>query len=361
MEMLDRKGKKKKNWKAKLALNRKQGLPAQWNALLKGSKITAEDAAKNPQAVLEALEFYTEQTKREHDFDIEPSRSPASPSQRSPDIRKPSSERRSPSPSFKATRAAPSPPSSRSDHSPRRPPPPRPVRSNDSSISDMNSPPSSSASSLEGRMADMSMDHRSSHTRYHNPSSRGDPSSKDTGDIQVMSPSNPRSPRSHSPSSSSGSASRPRPPLYPKDVSRSGSSASYSHGAAVIQNAMARSNSQRGISPGPSSSSERSDRRERERERDAMEREQERQLRKQKEREAEHRARELERRQQKERQRERERERERERDREREKEPSRAPPPADNTAPAAKPVGRRQKAQQMNDAEIMEKLRKFSD
>lgn len=42
-----------------------QGLPDQWNALLKGSKITAEDAAKNPQAVLEALEFYTEQTRRE--------------------------------------------------------------------------------------------------------------------------------------------------------------------------------------------------------------------------------------------------------------------------------------------------------
>ncbi|KAG1177929.1 hypothetical protein G6F70_001056 [Rhizopus microsporus] len=39
------------------------GLPDQWNALLKGSKITPEDAAKNPQAVLEALEFYTEQTR----------------------------------------------------------------------------------------------------------------------------------------------------------------------------------------------------------------------------------------------------------------------------------------------------------
>lgn len=33
--------------------------------MLKGSKITPEDAAKNPQAVLEALEFYTEQTRRE--------------------------------------------------------------------------------------------------------------------------------------------------------------------------------------------------------------------------------------------------------------------------------------------------------
>ncbi|KAI8335390.1 kinase-like domain-containing protein [Chlamydoabsidia padenii] len=41
------------------------GLPDQWNTLLKGSKITPEDAAKNPQAVLEALEFYTEQNRRE--------------------------------------------------------------------------------------------------------------------------------------------------------------------------------------------------------------------------------------------------------------------------------------------------------
>ncbi|OBZ81929.1 Serine/threonine-protein kinase SKM1 [Choanephora cucurbitarum] len=39
------------------------GLPDQWNVLLKGSKITPEDAAKNPQAVLEALEFYTEQAR----------------------------------------------------------------------------------------------------------------------------------------------------------------------------------------------------------------------------------------------------------------------------------------------------------
>ncbi|RCH96672.1 Protein kinase, partial [Rhizopus stolonifer] len=41
------------------------GLPDQWTRLLKGSAITAEDAAKNPQAVLDVLEFYTEQTKRE--------------------------------------------------------------------------------------------------------------------------------------------------------------------------------------------------------------------------------------------------------------------------------------------------------
>ncbi|KAI9245558.1 kinase-like domain-containing protein [Phascolomyces articulosus] len=41
------------------------GLPEQWNALLKGSKITPEDAAKNPQAVLEALEFFTDQARKE--------------------------------------------------------------------------------------------------------------------------------------------------------------------------------------------------------------------------------------------------------------------------------------------------------
>ncbi|KAL1931357.1 hypothetical protein VTP01DRAFT_9499 [Rhizomucor pusillus] len=43
------------------------GLPDQWTQLLKGSAITAEDAAKNPQAVLDVLEFYTEQTKRENE------------------------------------------------------------------------------------------------------------------------------------------------------------------------------------------------------------------------------------------------------------------------------------------------------
>lgn len=44
-----------------------QGLPDQWTKLLKGSAITPEDAAKNPQAVLDVLEFYTEQTKREQE------------------------------------------------------------------------------------------------------------------------------------------------------------------------------------------------------------------------------------------------------------------------------------------------------
>ncbi|KAI8576344.1 hypothetical protein K450DRAFT_257307 [Umbelopsis ramanniana AG] len=39
------------------------GLPDQWNTLLKHSKITEEDAAKNPQAVLDVLQFFTEQAK----------------------------------------------------------------------------------------------------------------------------------------------------------------------------------------------------------------------------------------------------------------------------------------------------------
>lgn len=34
---------------------------------MKGSAITAEDAAKNPQAVIDVLEFYAEQTKREEE------------------------------------------------------------------------------------------------------------------------------------------------------------------------------------------------------------------------------------------------------------------------------------------------------
>lgn len=42
-------------------------MPDQWTRLLKGSAITAEDAAKNPQAVLDVLEFYAEQTKREEE------------------------------------------------------------------------------------------------------------------------------------------------------------------------------------------------------------------------------------------------------------------------------------------------------
>ncbi|KAG0057620.1 Protein kinase [Gryganskiella cystojenkinii] len=40
------------------------GMPETWSKLLTGSAITKEDYANNPQAVLEVLEFYTDQTKR---------------------------------------------------------------------------------------------------------------------------------------------------------------------------------------------------------------------------------------------------------------------------------------------------------
>lgn len=43
------------------------GLPDQWTRLLTSSAITKEDYAKNPQAVLDVLEFYTESQKRERD------------------------------------------------------------------------------------------------------------------------------------------------------------------------------------------------------------------------------------------------------------------------------------------------------
>ncbi|KAG9125745.1 Protein kinase [Ceratobasidium sp. 392] len=43
------------------------GLPDQWTKLLTSSAITREDYAKNPQAVLEVLEFYTDHQKRENE------------------------------------------------------------------------------------------------------------------------------------------------------------------------------------------------------------------------------------------------------------------------------------------------------
>ncbi|CAG8439813.1 7373_t:CDS:10 [Ambispora gerdemannii] len=43
------------------------GLPEQWTKLLTASAITKEDYAKNPQAVLDVLEFYTENQKRERE------------------------------------------------------------------------------------------------------------------------------------------------------------------------------------------------------------------------------------------------------------------------------------------------------
>lgn len=42
-----------------------QGMPDQWSKLLTKSAITREDYAKDPQAVLDVLEFYTDHQKRE--------------------------------------------------------------------------------------------------------------------------------------------------------------------------------------------------------------------------------------------------------------------------------------------------------
>ena len=40
-------------------------MPDQWSKLLTKSAITREDYAKDPQAVLDVLEFYTDHQKRE--------------------------------------------------------------------------------------------------------------------------------------------------------------------------------------------------------------------------------------------------------------------------------------------------------
>ncbi len=61
------------------------GLPEQWSKLLTTSAITREDYEKNPQAVLDVLEFYTDIQKRERDdyglgtptMNIQPGRKPS--------------------------------------------------------------------------------------------------------------------------------------------------------------------------------------------------------------------------------------------------------------------------------------------
>jgi len=50
---------------SKLMSNDEQGMPDQWSKLLTKSAITREDYAKDPQAVLDVLEFYTDHQKRE--------------------------------------------------------------------------------------------------------------------------------------------------------------------------------------------------------------------------------------------------------------------------------------------------------
>lgn len=54
-----------------------QGLPEQWNRLLHSSAITKEDYAKDPQAVVDVLEFYTDaqsllESDDSNDFGLSP-------------------------------------------------------------------------------------------------------------------------------------------------------------------------------------------------------------------------------------------------------------------------------------------------
>ncbi len=55
------------------------GLPQEWEKLLTASAITKEDYKKNPQAVIEVLEFYSEHKKREQHPEIFPSSIPTPP------------------------------------------------------------------------------------------------------------------------------------------------------------------------------------------------------------------------------------------------------------------------------------------
>lgn len=55
------------------------GLPMEWERLLTASAITKEDYQKNPQAVIEVLEFYSDITKRAQNPDAYPSLTPTPP------------------------------------------------------------------------------------------------------------------------------------------------------------------------------------------------------------------------------------------------------------------------------------------
>lgn len=60
------------------------GLPEEWSKLLNSSAITKEDYQKNPQAVIEVLEFYTEGQQRMQNPNAYPGMAPTPPQARSP-------------------------------------------------------------------------------------------------------------------------------------------------------------------------------------------------------------------------------------------------------------------------------------
>ena len=55
------------------------GLPTEWERLLKTSAITKEDYKKNPEAVVEVLQFYSDITNRQENPDVYPSLTPTPP------------------------------------------------------------------------------------------------------------------------------------------------------------------------------------------------------------------------------------------------------------------------------------------
>ncbi len=62
------------------------GLPMEWEKLLTASAITKEDYQKNPQAVIEVLEFYSDITKRAQNPDTYPSLTPTPPVHTNPNM-----------------------------------------------------------------------------------------------------------------------------------------------------------------------------------------------------------------------------------------------------------------------------------
>ncbi|WEW56486.1 Protein kinase [Emydomyces testavorans] len=95
------------------------GLPAEWEKLLTASAITKEDYKKNPQAVIEVLEFYSDIKMREQDPQYYQGMGPGySPSQRAPESghsspgQRPAMQRSETSPSPRQYGEIPTPPGS---------------------------------------------------------------------------------------------------------------------------------------------------------------------------------------------------------------------------------------------------------
>ncbi|KAL1926385.1 hypothetical protein VTP01DRAFT_5906 [Rhizomucor pusillus] len=292
------------------------GMPDQWTKLLKGSGITQEDAAKNPQAVLDVLEFYTEQTKREAEQ--------YGSSQLQGAVERMSDDRwaallqeskKSPSTPIPTSIRAPPP----------RPAPPPPLNS------------SLPTKKLNDRLNDLSLqtsDHPSKPLSHRPPET--DPYPRYGGDRtpttpHALPPRSPRDPSSSSPRQEYHKPSYPRPePSKSMGVSRTKpqyDATVSSYDDRVLYERERRERERR----------ERERERElREKERRRRERERERERERQREKEREQKEREKERERELERQREREQQQEREREKEKKIE---------------------QRISTMTEAQIMEKLR----